>query len=106
MCRRGRFESLQRQRGAALVLVTVGMVALLLMAGLALDGGHIFLNKTRLQNTVDAAALSAAKTIDETKGNTTEATAAAMAAFSSNAAAYGNAELQRSYGGGAGSLSV
>ena len=104
---RGRqFGARQRQHGAALILVAVGMVALLLMAGLALDGGHIFLNKTRLQNTVDAAALSAAKTIDETKGSTSEATTAAMAAFSNNAAAYGNAELQRSYGGGSGSLSV
>ena len=106
MQRRGNLVSRERQQGIALVLVTVGMVALLLVAGLALDGGHIFLNKTRLQNTVDAAALSAAKTLDETKGNTTEATAAAMAAFNSNAGAYGNAEMQRSYAGGSGSLAV
>jgi Flp pilus assembly protein TadG len=106
MNRRGGFGWQARQQGVALILVVVGMVAMLLMAGLALDGGHMFLNKTRLQNTVDAVALSAAKTLDETKGNTTEATTAAMAAFNSNAAAYGNAELQGSYGGGSGSLTV
>lgn len=106
MHRRRLSNSPKRQRGVALVLVTVGMVALLLMAGLALDSGHVFLNKTRLQNTVDAAALSAAKTLDETKGNTTEATAAAMAAFNGNAAADGNWEIARSYGGGSGGLTV
>jgi len=102
----GGYGTRERQRGAALILIVVGMVALLLMAGLALDGGHVFLNKTRLQNTVDAAALSAAKTIDETNGNTAEATAAALVAFGSNAAAAGNAELSRAYGGGAGDLTV
>ena len=106
MRRGGGYGTRERQRGAALILIVVGMVALLLMAGLALDGGHVFLNKTRLQNTVDAAALSAAKTIDETNGNTAEATAAALVAFGSNAAAAGNAELSRAYGGGAGDLTV
>ena len=42
--------------------------------------GHVFLNKTRLQNTVDAAALAAAKVLDKT-GNTALATAEAMQAF-------------------------
>jgi len=95
-----------RQRGAALILVVVGMVALLLVAGLALDGGHVFLNKTRLQNTADAAALSAAKSLDETSGNTAEATSAALVAFGNNAAAAGNAEMSRAYAGGTGDLSV
>jgi hypothetical protein len=43
------------------------MVALLGMAGLALDMGHAYLMKTRLQNALDAAALSGAKTLDETR---------------------------------------
>ena len=49
------------QGGAALVLVTIGMLAMLAVAGLALDASHSIANKTRLQNTVDAAALAAAK---------------------------------------------
>jgi hypothetical protein len=54
------------QRGSVLVLVTIGMVVLLGMAGLALDMGHTYLMKTRLQNALDTAALSGAKTLDDT----------------------------------------
>jgi hypothetical protein len=54
------------QRGAALVLGMVGMGALLACAGLALDGGHLLLSKTRLQNLADSAALNAAKEFDDT----------------------------------------
>lgn len=54
------------QRGSVLVLVTIGMVVLLGMAGLALDMGHAYLMKARLQNALDAAALSGAKTLDDT----------------------------------------
>ena len=67
-------NSRQSQRGAVVVLVAVAMTALIMMAGLALDMGHAFLNKSRLQNTVDAAALAAAKRLDET-GSTALATA-------------------------------
>ncbi len=93
----------RRQRGAALILIVAGMVALLATVGLALDAGHTMLNKTRLQNTVDAAALAAAKTLDET-GDVAQATVAARAAFGSNAAATGNAELNSGYANGAGDI--
>ena len=53
----------RRERGAALVLVVVGMLALLAMAGLAIDTAHVLLNKSRLQSALDAAALAAAKEI-------------------------------------------
>ena len=56
----------QTQKGAVGILVLAGMVALLAMAGLALDSSHAMLNKTRLQNAVDAAALSGAKELDLT----------------------------------------
>lgn len=81
------------QRGAILPLVAIGMLALLAMAGLALDMGHGYLNKTRLQNALDAAALSGAKTLDESS-DTARATTAALTAFTMNANAAGNAELQ------------
>lgn len=93
------------QRGAVAVLMAVAMAALILMAGLALDMGHAFLNKTRLQNTVDAAALAAAKTLDDT-GNTALATAEAMQAFGNNAAALGSGELAQAYASGNGSIQV
>ena len=93
------------QRGVALPLVAAALVALVLMAGLALDVGHMMLSKTRLQNTVDAAALAAAKTLDET-GSTSLATTEALAAFGSNANAAGNHELATAYAGGSGSVQV
>lgn len=88
-----------KQRGVALVFVVVALLAVLAMAGLALDASHMGYNKARLQSAVDAAALSAAKVLDQT-GNTTDATNAARATFNANAAAF--PELLRAVGQGLG----
>jgi len=48
------------QGGMVLPLLAVAMVSLLAMSGLALDVGHLYLNRSRLQNGLDAAALAAA----------------------------------------------
>ncbi|WP_022942110.1 pilus assembly protein TadG-related protein [Psychromonas hadalis] len=58
-------QALKKQRGNILVMFTIGLFALIVMAALALDGGHLLLNKSRLQNIADAAALHAAKVMDE-----------------------------------------
>ena len=47
-----------------MVLFVISLLALITLASLALDGGHLLLNKGRLQNLVDAAALHAAKELD------------------------------------------
>jgi hypothetical protein len=73
------------QRGSVLILVTIGMVVLLGIAGLALDMGHAYLMKTRLQTALDAAALSGAKTLDITKGDTVQAELDALNTFTINA---------------------
>jgi len=88
----------QRQRGAAIVLIVIALVSILLMSALALDGGHMLVNKTRLQSAVDAAALSGAKTLSEYVGGDMSAGASAAQAavtltLDLNAAASGNAEL-------------
>ncbi len=70
----------RRQRGAVLALVAVGMLAIIGMAGLALQSGHLFVNKTHLQNALDAAALSAAKTLNN-DGTVEQAEAAGREAF-------------------------
>lgn len=88
----------RRQRGAVLVLLTVAIVALLAMAALALDGGHLMVNKTRLQNAVDAAALSGAKTLSLAYGSTGAGSVSAAAAWKTlrmNANAPGNEELAK-----------
>jgi len=75
-----------------LLLFVVGLVAILGIAGLALDGSHQMLNKARLQTAVDAAALAAAKVLDET-ADMGKATIAAESMFNSNAAGAGNQEM-------------
>jgi len=74
-----------RQGGITLVVITLAMVGLLAIAGLALDIGRLVGDKARLQSVVDAAALSAAKVLDTT-GSTVAATAAATNVFTTNAA--------------------
>lgn len=96
---RHRHSMHHRQKGAVLALFVIAMVAMLAIVGLALDGAHAMLNKTRLQNTVDAAALSAAKTLDLTSDEV-QSTVAALQMFSDNASAAGNQELADSYAGG------
>lgn len=56
----------RRQHGIVLVLFTVGALAIVAVAGLALDLGLAYLARTRLQNALDAAALSGAKTLNKT----------------------------------------
>lgn len=75
----------QQQRGIVVVLVVIGLLALLAMVGLALDTGHLMLNKSRLQATVDASALAAAKVLDLT-GSEPQADTAARGTFDLNAA--------------------
>src|SRR5216683_6461955 len=87
----------RRERGATLVLVVVGLLALIAMAGLALDTAHVLLNKSRLQSALDAAALAAAKSLDQT-ASTSTATGAAGSVFAANLLQY--QELQNAVNGG------
>lgn len=93
---RHQIRSRGSQRGAALPLVAIGMVAMLAVAGLALDASHSVVNKTRLQNTVDAAALAAAKQYDQAS-DIVAANAAAFQIFGLNADGAGNHELNADY---------
>lgn len=95
-----------KQKGAVGILVIVGMIALLAMTGLALDGGHAMLNKTRLQNAVDAAALSGAKELDLTGSDVFQARAAVEAMFGANGTSVGNKEMGEAYADGTIQLEV
>jgi Flp pilus assembly protein TadG len=81
-----------KQRGAVLVLFTAGLVVILGIAGLAIDGSHQMLNRARLQSAVDAAALASAKALDET-ATMAEARDAAQTMFDTNAGNLGNREM-------------
>jgi hypothetical protein len=50
---------LKKQRGAVAVVVGLTIVVLAGMVGLAIDGGHLYLTKTELQNASDGCALAA-----------------------------------------------
>lgn len=71
-----------QQRGAVTIIIVIALLAILMMAALVLDGGHMLLNKTRLQNAVDAAALSGAKTLSQVMGASNAASTARDAALS------------------------
>jgi Flp pilus assembly protein TadG len=86
----------RRESGTVVVIVAIGLLALLAMAGLALDSGHLVLNKSRLQNTLDASALAAAKVLDSTASEA-QATTAARSIFDLNAA--NHPELSRALSG-------
>ncbi|HJR27709.1 MAG TPA: TadE/TadG family type IV pilus assembly protein [Pseudomonas sp.] len=95
----------RRQEGAVSVLMVIALAAISMMAALALDGGHMMLNKTRLQNAVDAAALSGAKTLSQTNIASTTRTAA-LNTLTQNANAAGNSELATAVAGNPGAFAV
>lgn len=72
-----------RQRGAAMLLLVIAGAALLGIVGLALDASHLGYMKARLQATVDAMALSAAKRLDQV-GSTSAACEAALQTLQAN----------------------
>ena len=51
----------KKENGNALVLVSLAMMALLAMGGLAIDGGMLFMTKAQLQKAANAAVLSGAQ---------------------------------------------
>ena len=77
------FSALDRgnERGGVLAFVAVGLVALLVAAGLAIDAGQGYILKAHLSRAVDAAALSAAKSL---RGGEDAARSRAMAIIRAN----------------------
>ena len=53
-----------RQRGVALITVTILLLIIVPMMGLAIDGGILYMLKARLSQAVDAAALSGARSLN------------------------------------------
>ena len=80
-----------------MVILAAGMAALLAVAGLALDGGNLFLNKSKLQNAIDASALSAGLALNEVGGNYQKARTSAMERFETIIATRGNEALLDAY---------
>lgn len=85
-------KSTKRQKGLTLILFTLVFIVFMFFAGLAFDFNHATLNKTRLQNSVDAAALAAAVKVSD-GFDTTVATSAAKAAIATLFSSSGNTEV-------------
>ena len=84
----------RHQRGVVTVLVAITLPILLFIIGMAVDFGHVFVNKTRLQNALDASALSAAIAINaDVTHNVAAATAKGIETFNLFKATTGNTEL-------------
>ena len=53
------------QRGAVVAIFVIAMILIIGVAGLALDVSHAYINKTRMQNILDASAMSGAMTLTQ-----------------------------------------
>lgn len=82
-----------KQQGVITIMLALSLAVVLGIVGLAIDFGHAYVNKTRLQNLADALVLSGAKKLDETS-DTTQANSAISTLFNLNIAGAGNQELQ------------
>ncbi len=89
-------KSARAQRGAVAIIVGLAMAVLVGFAGLALDGGRLYVNKTELQNAADGCALAASY---ELTGNPIaavafpRATAAAIAVATQNRVGFQGATI-------------
>jgi Flp pilus assembly protein TadG len=71
----------KRERGSILATSAIGMLSVLLAAGLAVDISRFYLTKTELQNAADAAALAAASGLNTSALGITQAADRAVAAM-------------------------
>ena len=82
-----------KSKGIVLIFTTIALFSIFAITGLAIESGNLVLNKTRLQNAVDAAALSASKTFVLT-GITADTVADSQETFTHNLSAEGYGELK------------
>jgi Flp pilus assembly protein TadG len=61
------------ERGSILAISAIGMLAFLLVTGLAVDISHLYTAKAELQNVADAAAIAAASQLNSTSGGIRQA---------------------------------
>ena len=74
----------RRERGQVLVIFALGLVAIVAMVGLVLDGGDTFVRKRDQQNVADHAAMAAGYAYAMSNGSSSAAATAAWNTASSN----------------------
>jgi len=61
-----------RQRGAIAVVAAFSLIVLMVVIGLVLDLGHLYVTKSELQNAADSCALSAARELNDLSAGATD----------------------------------
>jgi hypothetical protein len=61
------FTSFKKQSGSIMPVTALALASIVGISGMVFDSSHLFVNKTKLQNMLDASALSSAKVLDDTK---------------------------------------
>src|SRR5438270_6948923 len=77
------------EQGMSIVMVSLLMVAMLIIAAIALDGGQGYADHRQMQNAADAAALAGARALEVARfrgGSTTNVNAQALAQATNNGA--------------------
>jgi Flp pilus assembly protein TadG len=96
----------QRQKGQAIVLIAIALAVVVGMAALAIDGSRAYALRRDLQEAVDAAALAAADSLQQT-GNYITAEQAASTIFGTNLRLYASPSCSPGYASpGASSVTV
>ena len=85
-------SGMRKQRGIVAIIMTIAMLAIFAVTALAIDVNHMYMNRTKLQNGVDAAALAAAVVLDNNSSQG-DAEEAANATLTKLATTNGNSEL-------------
>ncbi|MCF6293979.1 MAG: Tad domain-containing protein [Robiginitomaculum sp.] len=57
----------KKQSGSIMPVTALAMASIIGMAGLVFDSGNVFVNKTKLQNLLDSAALGSAKVLSDSR---------------------------------------
>lgn len=86
---RNTIHSMQRQGGAVAIIVGLSIFVLVVMLGLVLDLGQLYITKTELQNAADAAALAGAKDLDGTADGIDRAESQAISTADANSVRFG-----------------
>lgn len=79
--KRFRVRNRRVENGSILGVAAIGMLSFLLIAGLAIDISHMYVNGSELQNAADAAALAGASALNSNAGGITEAVNRAIVAM-------------------------
>jgi Flp pilus assembly protein TadG len=53
------------ERGAALILISLSLTAVMATGGVIVDGGNAFAQRRQMQNAADSAALAGARALDK-----------------------------------------